>query len=129
MAQKQYYMNLTDNELAAITKYAHAMANVDGKVENSELAYMALEMARCGIKDPIPIFNLANSMTSEKALSIIRELNPEGKKYASAYMGAMMAADGKIKDKELALWKVFIQMCNLPSMSIIEALDYVSTMK
>lgn len=122
-------MTLKGNELAAITKLAIAMANADGKVEDSELTYMALEMHRFGIEDPKPILSVADSMTPVMAFSIINSLSPEGKKYAAAYMGTMMAADGRIDDKELALWKLISSLCDLPAMGIAEALDYVSTMK
>ena len=111
--------------MSAVTKLAMVMAGADGKVEQSELTYMALEMARFGIKDADPVINGANAMDPTIAMAIIGKFDYERKKYVAAYLGTMMAADGDIDDKELAVWRLTSTLCGLPSMTIQEAINHI----
>lgn len=114
--------------MSAVTKLALVMAAADGKVENSELAYMALEMARFGIQDAEPILNGARTMEPSIAMAIVERFDYERKKYVAAYLGTMMAADGNIADKELAIWRLTSTLCGLPSMNIQEAINHIKNM-
>ena len=62
-------MTFTSIEMSAIAKLALAMAGADGKVDKSELTYIALEMTRFGVKDAEPILNGADEMDPTIALS------------------------------------------------------------
>lgn len=104
------------------------MVGADGKVESTELACMAIEMARFGIKDSEPIIKAANSMDPTIAMAIVEKFDYEKKKYVTAYLGTIMAADGDIDDKELAIWKLTSSLCNLPSMNIKEAVNYMQNL-
>ncbi|MBQ7420855.1 MAG: TerB family tellurite resistance protein [Prevotella sp.] len=121
-------MTFTGIEMAAIAKLALAMANADGKVDKNELSYIALEMARFGVKDADPILKGGMEMDATIALSIVAKMNQEEKKYVTAYLGTLIAADGKIDDKEMALWKLTSSLCGLPIMNIAEAIEYVKKM-
>ncbi len=121
-------MTFTGIEMAAISKLALAMAAADGKVEKTELAYIALELTRFGVKDADPILKGADEMDPTIALSIVSKMTREEKKYVTAYLGALMAVNGDIADKELALWKLTSSLCGLPTMNISEAIEYVKNM-
>lgn len=118
-------MSFTGLEMSALTKLAMVMAGADGKVEQSELAYMAVEMARFGVMDAEPVIRGANAMDPTIALAIVEKFDYERKKYVAAYLGTMMAADGNIDDKELAIWKLTSSLCGLPSMNIKEAVEFI----
>ena len=111
--------------MSAITKLALAMAAADGEVEKTELTYMAIEMARFGINDAEPILKGAEAMDPTIALAIVEKFDYERKKYVAAYLGTMMAANGDIDDKELALWRLTSTLCGLPSMNIQEAINHI----
>ena len=121
-------MSFTGLEMSAITKLAMVMAAADGKVEQSELAYMAIEMARFGIQDADPVLNGAKAIDPTIAMAIVEKFDYERKKYVAAYLGTMMAADGDIDDKELAVWRLTSTLCGLPSMTIKEAVNYIKNL-
>lgn len=121
-------MTFTGLEMTAVTKLAMVMVSADGKVEQTELACMAVEMARFGIQDADPIIDAANSMEPTIAMAIVEKLDYEKKKYVSAYLGTIMAIDKDIDDKELAVWKLTSTLCGLPSMNIKEAIDYMANL-
>ena len=121
-------MTFTGIEMAAITKLALAMAAADDKVEKSELAYIALELARFGVKDADPILKGADEMDPTIALSIVANMKPKEKKYVAAYLGTLMAVNGDIDEKELSLWKLTSSLCGLPTMNITETIDFVKGM-
>jgi hypothetical protein len=122
-------MTFTGIEMAAITKLALAMAAADDRVEKSELAYIALELARFGVKDADPILKGADEMDPTIALSIVANMTPKEKKYVAAYLGTLMAVNGDIDEKELSLWRLTSSLCGLPTMNITEAINYVKNMK
>lgn len=121
-------MTFTSIEMSAIAKLALAMAAADGKVEKSELSYIALELARFGVKDPDPILKGADDMDPSIALSVVSRMTLDEKKYVTAYLGTLMAVNGDIDEKELALWRLTSTLCGLPSMNIQEAINYIQNM-
>ena len=121
-------MTFTSIEMSAIAKLALAMAGADGKVDKSELTYIALEMARFGVKDADPILKGADEMDPTIALSIVSKMTPKEKKYVAAYLGTVMAVDGNINEKELSLWRLSSTLCGLPTMNIQEAINHIKTM-
>ncbi len=121
-------MTFTTVEMTAITKLALTMAAADGNVEKSELAYIALEMSRFGVKDSDPIIDGANALDASDALSIVSRMSSEEKKYVTAYLGTVMAVNGDIDDKELALWRLTSLLCGLPSMTISEAINHIKNL-
>lgn len=121
-------MTFTSIEMAAIAKLALAMAAADGKVEKKELTYIALEMARFGVKDADSILKGADEMDPTIALSVVSKMTETEKKYVAAYLGTLMAVDGDIDDKELALWRLTSTLCGLPTMNIKEAVSHIENM-
>lgn len=125
---KNDIMTFNGLEMSAVTKLALVMAAADGKVEKSELAYMAIEMARFGIQDAETVLNGAQAMDPTIAMAIVEKFDYERKKYVAAYLGTMMAADGDIADKELAIWRLTSTLCGLPSMNIQEAINHIKNL-
>ena len=125
---KLIIMTFTSIEMSAISKLALAMAAADGKVEKSELGYIALELTRFGVKDADPILKGADEMDPTIALSIVSKMTPKEKKYVAAYLGTVMAVDRNIDDKELSLWRLTSTLCGLPTMNIQEAIQYIKEM-
>ena len=56
----------------------------------------------------------------------IATMSDAQKRYVCAYLGMLMAIDGDIDDKEKALWKLVSTICDLPTMSIADAIDYMT---
>lgn len=67
-------------------------------------------------------------MNSSTALSIISTMKDEEKRYVTAYLGTMIAADRDINDKEVALWGLISTLCDLPTMTINEAIELISNL-
>ena len=44
----------------------------------------------------------------------------------AAYLGTIMAVDGDINDREMALWKLLSQICGLPTMTVADAVSYLA---
>lgn len=47
----------------------------------------------------------------------------EEKKYVTAYLGTIICADGKIEDSEIKTWALVTTICDLPKMSLREAIE------
>lgn len=120
-------MIFTNQEMAAILRMAQVIANADGKVTNEEMALMALELARFGVTQEKSklIILIAQELEASDAVLIIARMNHEEKRYVTAYLGTMICADGNIDKKELILWASISEICNLPQMSIKEAIEYM----
>ncbi len=117
-------------QLSAITNLALAMAKADGKVEQTELIFIALELNRFGLneEDANAIINGADEMNSSTALAIVSTMKDEEKRYVTAYLGTMIAADKDIDDKEVALWGLISALCDLPTMTIKEAVELIGNL-
>lgn len=118
-------MQFSKLEMSAIVKMAKVMALADGVVEKSELDMIANELRRFGVpaSDLKTIFEIGDSMQATEAASVISKMDAEHKRYVTAYLGVMIAIDGDIDDKEVAMWSLISSMCNLPKMGIKEAFD------
>lgn len=116
--------------MAAILNMAQVIANADGKVTNQETLMMAIELARFGVSPEKSefIITLSNNLEASDAVSIISRMTPEEKRYVASYLGALICSDGEIDDNEVRLWSAISQICNLPRISIREALDYMSNL-
>lgn len=123
-------MTFTNQEMAAILNMAQVIAKADGRVTNEETIMMAIELTRFGVsgKKSELIVALSRNMEASEAANIISRMTDAEKKYVTAYLGAMICADGEIDEKELVLWAVVSNICKLPEMSIKEALEYMSNL-
>ena len=121
-------MIFTNQELGAILKMATVMAGADGNVAEEEKVLMAIELMRFGVSSEKTkiIGNEATHLTPAEACIIISKMTNEEKKYVTAYLGTMICADGKIEESELKTWALITNICDLPKMSLQEALNIMS---
>lgn len=120
-------MQFNRREMQAILKIANAMVTADDRVEENEIQVMTLELLRFGVpaEDVDGLIEKANRMDANEALAILATLDTERKKYVSSYLGTIMAADGDINEKEIALWKLVSSLCGFPEMNIKDAIEYL----
>ena len=118
-------MIFTNQELGAILKMALVMAAADGHVSEEEKTLMAIELTRFGVSNEKTkvIIQEATQLDTTEACIIIAKMTNEEKKYVTAYLGVMICADGKVEDSELKTWSLISNICNLPQMSIKEAIE------
>ena len=116
------------NELIAIVKLANAMIAADGKVEDNEMSSWVMEMERLGVdRDDFPgLFTESENLSFIDALTTVSGFDEERKKYVGAFLGALMIVDGNIDDDEVKLWQLTSTYCNLPTMTVAEALEYMA---
>ena len=126
-SQKQH-LQFNTLELSAIIKLAKVMAAADGHLDVKELAVIANEAKRFGIpKDDLNlILSTGDAMEASDSIIIVKAMDTKRKKYVAAYLGCIMAIDGDIDDKELAFWQLVSTLAGLPTMSINEAINYMS---
>lgn len=123
-------MIFTNQELGAILKMATVMANADGHISEEEKTMMAVELLRFGVNEnkASVITKEAATLTPVEACIIISKMTNEEKRYVTAYLGAMICADGKIENSEIKAWALISNLCNLPQMTIKEALDIMTNL-
>ncbi len=121
-------MRFNGLEISAITKLAKAMVLADGKVQNIEIAVMTKELARFGVQESQlqTLLAAGDAMDMTQAMAVVSTLDYEHKKYVSAYLGTIMAADFDIDDTEMALWRLISTLCELPTMNVQEAVSIMA---
>lgn len=118
----------SEEELVAIAKLANAMIAADGKVAEEEMESWTMEMERWGIgREVFPkVFQRSETIDFVDALHTVAHLDGERKVYVAAFIGALMAVDGQVNEGELKLWQLVSIFCDLPTMSVGEALAYMA---
>ena len=121
-------LSFSNVEMAAIIKTALAMAAADGKVDDTEKAMIAIEAMRFNLASEKfeSLLKLANDMSATDSMAMIAGMKAPEKRYVAAYLGTMIAADGDIDDKEMALWRLISTLCDLPTMNIADAIQYMA---
>jgi uncharacterized tellurite resistance protein B-like protein len=121
-------MRFSRNEMVAIMKLALDMAAADGKMDEKETKLIALHSASFGLNETNfeSIFTEAISIKSGLAMSVVSNMSSSQKRYVTAYLGSMIAVDGDIDDAEMKLWSLISALCDLPTMSVREALEIMA---
>ena len=104
---------------------AMAIAASDGHISSEETALMAIELMRFGVDEEKTkiISSKAANLDFAEACVIISKMTNEEKKYVTAYLGTIICADGKIEDSEIKTWALVTTICDLPKMSLREAIE------
>lgn len=89
----------THNELVAITKMSKAMATADGKLDANELFLIANELSNNSSQEKI--LDEADFMNSEYAISIIKDMTADKKKYVCGFLAAISASEVMSMQKKL----------------------------
>ena len=119
-------LNFKSEELFAIYKVANMMANADGVVYPDEERCISDEMAHLGastLEDKKNVEDNGLAMKPLVAMNIIAGFNDDQKKYINAFLGNIISIDGDIADAELALWRLVGELCDLPKMSVRQAIN------
>ena len=124
-------MWFTNQELSAIFRMAVVVADSDGNISNEETALMALELVRFGVSEEKTksIMVEALKLSPAEACVIISKMTSEEKKYITAYLGTIICADGKIENAEMRAWALISKICNLPTMSLGDAIEIMRNLK
>lgn len=99
------------------------MIAADGKVDHEERAITFPIWSKMQITGEH--LREAGQMADLTSLSIIANMDSNKKRFVAALLGIIMAADGNIDEKELALWRLVSSMCNLPTMNLTECPDII----
>lgn len=120
-------LQFSHREMAAIIKLATMMAAADGQIHDDEKMMIAKEAMRFNLSPEKfqQRTELAQTLKGEEALLIIATMNDAQKRYVTAYLGTLMAIDGKIDDKEETLRSFVSLVCKLPTMSVMDAIHYM----
>ena len=123
-------MKFSKNEMAAIFKLGKMMVTADGKIEDVEVLAIATELARFGVPENHvdEIEKLGDKMAPAELLAEVAAMDAEQKRYVAAYLGGILVCDGDIDDAEVKLWTLVSEMCDLPRMNIVQAVEYLKNM-
>lgn len=112
-------------EFEAVISLALSMIHADGKVDFNETLVLQtqLDCFGIGVDQYQSLISAAEKMDKMQAISIVNDLGKDEKKYITALLGVLMAADGKIDDAEMKMWTFTSIVCGLPQMSIDEAFE------
>ena len=118
-------MRLSKKELAAMVCMAAAMAQADGKVEDDEVMAVVADLEGYGHSEEeiAEIVEMAEDMEPSDAVGLVSKLGDEEKEYVTACLAVVMVADGDIDDEEVAFWNLMTILCDLPEMTVKEAVD------
>ena len=123
-------MTLNGKQMTALVKMMKLIMAADGVIEEAEIKYLGLELARFNVPASHleGLLALSDAMEFSEAISIISSLDNTHKNYVTAALGAMIAADGDVDDAEIKIWSLVSALCNLPEMSIKQAAAMIMTM-
>lgn len=121
------HLEFTNREYTAILSFAKKMTLADGRLDDSEKIMLVMEAQRFGIgrNKLVNLLDVSDNMEADEAIALIATMTDAQKRYVSALLGTIMAIDGDIDDKELALWQMVSFVCKLPEMSINDAIEYM----
>lgn len=103
------------------------MAACDGRLESAEALIIVNELGRFGVhaNDIDTIVAQSTSMTYSEAISVISSLGVEEKTYVCAYLATIMTSDLDVNSDEITLWRHISELCGLPTMKLMEAVQYM----
>ncbi len=121
-------MRFSRIEMVSIMKLAMQMAAADGKLAKEEIDMLLLHAVSFGVEpqDLKLILNESKSLKPEMALAMVANMTSSQKRYVTAYLGTIIAADRDIDDSEMKLWTLISTLCDLPTMSIREAMEIMA---
>ncbi len=120
-------MTFNKLEFIAMIKLGKAMAAADGRLDEKELTLMSAVVISFGVSasDYAEMLELSDAIDATTALGIISGMTDSQKKYVCAFLANIMIVDGDVDAKEEALWNLTTALCDLPIMTIGEAVNYM----
>ena len=123
-------LSFSKNEMAAIINLALRMSAADGHADENEAKMIKTEMLRFGMseREMQTLCMVANNMNPQDVTRLVKLMTPTQKKYVTAYLGTLIVIDGDKDDMEMALWRLVSTLCDLPEMTISEAVNYMANL-
>lgn len=125
-------MTFSKRELAAILNVANGMAEIDGKTDPVEMDVIYTQMERFGLEHE-EILSLSEiaflAMEPKTAMNIIAEMNTIQKQYVQALLIIIMASDGEIHEREMAMLRVITMVCGLPPINMNDIRHTLATFR
>ncbi len=121
-------MNFSFDDRKAIYCIARAMVLADDEVVVNEMKALATGMSMIG-STPEELMDFENSNESfepSDAVTHIAGFNSEKKEFVCAFLGTLIVVDGDVDANELRLWGLTTYFCDLPTMSISDAMEYMA---
>ena len=112
-------MYFTSDEKKAIARVAVGMEAADGVESPREFLMIAPVFQKLGITNEE--LEAASRMSLVSAMQIISNMTTDEKRFVSAFLGAIIIADGDISDKEVSLWRFISSICEFQQMSVRES--------
>lgn len=108
------------------------MADVDGTTESIEIDVIYSQMRRFGLDDDELLDFTEKAllkMTPHIAMDIIAEMTPSQKEYVQALLIIIMASDGEIHEREMALLRFVTMVCELPPINMMDIKNTLNTFR
>lgn len=119
-------MKLKNLQLAAMIKAGKAMAEADRNVDNEEIAVIAQEMLVHSVPQHSveEIFGLADQMAVAGMFSTLTAMSDDQKRYVCGFLAAVMAANGRVDEAEVSVWRLISTLAGFPETTVEDAISY-----
>ena len=109
-------MTVTFETLAAIYRLAYHLSNVDGKVQQDEIETMVDFYQKFNIDMDTfkKIVNYGEQMGDREALSLVAEMDDEGKQVVSNLFAKVVCSDQELTEEEKSMYFQITDFCGLP---------------
>ena len=123
-------MTLSGRQMIALIKMMKLIMAAGGRIDQSEVAYLAVELKRFNVPASHleDLLKQADVMEFSEAIAVISNLDSTHKNYVTAALGTMIAADGEIDQSEIKIWSLVSALCSLPEMNVSQAAAMVMTL-
>ncbi|PIE84186.1 MAG: hypothetical protein CSA07_03005 [Bacteroidia bacterium] len=120
-------MTFSTEEIVAVTRLVNVMIMADGSADKREVGTLSHELARLGVgpEQQPGVLDTALALRPVDAVARVARMDQERKRYVSAFLANAMISNGEIHDAELVQWRQLTHLCELPEMSIEQALSYL----
>ena len=122
-------MTFNGVELAAIVKLGKLMSAADGHVHENELAVIALELSQFGVSNSATdsILAASDALEFSDVIPVVKNMTADEKTHVVSFLGAVIAADGKITESERKICTLISMLCDLPTITAGDAVrNFVS---
>ena len=118
-------MFFTHLELIAITRMALYISGADGSHHQKETNAITSELRRFGVgqEECTSVITRALIISFDEAAQTISNFNMEEKRYVTAFLGVLIMVDENIAPAEMDMWRKISNRCNLPAMTLHDALE------
>jgi len=125
---KKSDLQFTKEQMVAVVNLVLTMTNADGVVEPAEIKSAMVYFNNFGISYDAFKEMVDFEIKADKVVDTVKAMNTEQKKFLTGLIGVVMFADSKVDEKEKKLFTLICDVAKLPSMTVTEALEYMSSL-